>query len=106
MSNTDTDALRFKAMPKDYKNTISPSKERWIRKWQSKGGYNSETIADMLGLSVDAVKRLTLEYKGKLTTSEQAMVRSWHASGKSYAEIAEELGVAPNTVKNFLEGVG
>lgn len=106
MSNTDTDALRAKAMPKDYKNTISPSKERWIRKWQSKGGYNSETIADMLGLSVDAVKRFNLEYKGKLTTSEQAIARSWRASGKSYAEIAEELGVAPGTVENFLEGVG
>lgn len=105
MENTDIDALRDRAMPRDYKNTISPSKERMIRLRQ-KNGYNIETIADTLGLSTTAVKKFMVEYRGKLTTSEQARVRTLRASGRTLEEIADELGVSASTVENYLNGGG
>ena len=105
MQNTDLDALRDRAMPKDYKETISPSKERMIRLRQ-KNGYNIETIADTLGLSTNAVRRFISTYRGTLTTSEQARVKTMKNSGKSTNEIAEELGVSASVVENFLNGGG
>ena len=105
MNNTDTDALRDRAMPKNYKETITPSKERMIRLRQ-KNGYNPETIADTLGLSVSTVKRFITDYRGKLTASEQATVKSMRASGKTLEAIAEEIGVAPSTIQSYLNGGG
>ena len=105
MNNTDTDALRDRAMPKNYKETISPSKETMIRRLQ-KSGYRSEEIADQVKLSVNTVKRFNLDYRGKLTASEQATAKSMRASGKSFEEIAEALGVAPSTIENFVKEGG
>lgn len=103
MNNTDLDSLRDRAMPKNYKNTISPTKERLIRLRQA-NGYSPETIADTLGLSSDAVRRFIVEYRGKLTPSEENRVKSLRANGKTLDEIAAELGVSPSTVENYLNG--
>ena len=103
MNNTDTDTLRDKAMPKNYKNTISPAKERLIRLRQ-KNGYSPETIADTLGLSSGAVRKFIVEYRGKLTPSEQNYVKSLRNSGKTLEEIANEIGVSTSTIESFLNG--
>ena len=105
MSNTDTDALRDRAMPKDYKETISPSKETMIRKLQ-KNGYNPEEIADQVKVSVNTVKRFNLDYRDKLTASEQATAKSMRASGKTLDEIAALLGVSPSTIGNYVKEGG
>lgn len=106
MNNTDTDALRDRAMPKDYKDSITPAKETRIRKLQKNGYDDLNVLADMAGVSLNAVKKFTVEYRGKLTPSEQATVKSMRASGQSLDEIAEALGVSTSTIGNYLNGGG
>ena len=110
MSNTDIDALRDRAMPKTYKETITPVNETRIRK-QLRNGYEPATIADNLKLSVTAVKRFMIDYGGskngkgeKLTLSEQNRIEQMVSSGKTYEQIAAELGVSESTVASYANG--
>lgn len=54
LSNTDADALRERAMPKDYKTTLTPFKEQRI-KALADSGYSQSEIASIVGLSASTV---------------------------------------------------
>lgn len=56
LSNTDTDALRERAMPKNYRNTLTPAKEAHIKAMSARG-YSSKEIADQVGLSPSTVNK-------------------------------------------------
>jgi len=60
LNNTDTDALRDRAMPRDYKTTVTPFKEQRIKSL-AESGYNQNEIADILGLSVGTVSDFLLK---------------------------------------------
>ena len=60
LNNTDTDALRERAMPKDYKNTVTPFKEQRIKDLAS-SGYTQNEIANIVGLSASTVAKYLLK---------------------------------------------
>ena len=59
LNNTDTDALRDRAMPNNYKNTVTPYKEQRI-KALAESGYNQDEIASIVGLSASTVSNYLL----------------------------------------------
>ena len=56
LNNTDADALRARAMPKNYTTTLTPAKEAHIRAMEARG-YNQKEIADQVGLSVSTINK-------------------------------------------------
>lgn len=62
LNNTDTDALKDRAMPKDYKTTITPYKEQRIKSLAS-NGYTQSEIANLLGISTSTVSDYLLEQR-------------------------------------------
>lgn len=40
----------------------------------------------------------------KLSPEQVAAVRAWAATGRSLAAVARNLGVAPNTLRRYLDG--
>lgn len=60
LNNTDADVLREKAMPNNFKNTVSPFKEQRIKDLAD-SGYTQEEIAKIVGLSASTVGRYLLE---------------------------------------------
>ena len=60
LNNTDKDALRERAMPKDYKTTLTPFKEQRI-KALAESGYSQNEIANIVGLSVSTVSDFLLK---------------------------------------------
>ena len=63
MSQEANDELRQRVMPKNYKNTLTASKENRIRMLKQ-NGYSLEEIADQVGLSTTTVSRFILEDGG------------------------------------------
>ena len=59
LNNTDTDALRDRAMPNNYKNTVTPYKEQRIKDLAERG-YNQDEIASIVGLSASTVSKYLL----------------------------------------------
>ncbi len=62
LKNTDTDKLRERAMPKDYKVNITPYKQARI-KALADSGYTQREIADQLGISTSAVSDYLLNQR-------------------------------------------
>ena len=62
LDNTDADALRERAMPKNYKTTLTPAKEAQIKAMSARG-YNQKEIADQVNLSVSTINKFL---EGKL----------------------------------------
>lgn len=62
MNNTDTDKLRDRAMPKDYKTVLTPAKEQRIKSLRD-NGYGTEEIADVLGVSVSTIDKFLLSIR-------------------------------------------
>ena len=60
LNNTDTDALRERAMPNNYKTTLSPYKEQRI-KALAESGYTQNEIANIVGLSTSTVSDFLLK---------------------------------------------
>ena len=60
LDNTDTDKLRERAMPKDFKTRLTPTKMNSIRNLYA-NGYTQKDIAEQLGLSVSTVNKYLLE---------------------------------------------
>ena len=60
LSNTDADALRERAMPKNFKNTVTPFKEQRI-KALAESGYTQDEIANIIGLSASTVSNYLLK---------------------------------------------
>lgn len=60
LNNTDADVLREKAMPNNFKNTVSPFKEQRIKDLAD-SGYTQEEIAKIIGLSASTVGRYLLK---------------------------------------------
>ena len=54
LDNTDPDTLRERAMPKNYRNTLTPAKEAHIKAMESRG-YSIKEISDQVGLSTSTV---------------------------------------------------
>ena len=59
LSNTDADALRERAMPNNYKNTVNSYKEQRI-KALADSGYTQSEIANIVGLSASTVANVLL----------------------------------------------
>ena len=62
MNNTDTDALKERAMPKDHKITVTSNKEQRIKSLAS-NGYSQAEIANLLGLSPSTVSTYLLDQR-------------------------------------------
>ena len=60
LNNTDADALREKAMPNNFKNTVNPFKEQRIKDLAD-SGYTQDEIAKIVGLSASAVGKYLLK---------------------------------------------
>ena len=60
LNNTDTDALRERAMPNNYKNVVTPYKEQRIKDLAERG-YTQEEIANIIGLSASTVSNYLLK---------------------------------------------
>ena len=60
LNNTDADALREKAMPNNFKNTVNPFKEQRIKDLAD-SGYTQDEIAKIVGLSASTVSKYLLK---------------------------------------------
>ena len=60
LANTDADALRERAMPNNYKNTVTPFKEQRIKDL-AESGYTQDEIARIVGLSASTVSNYLLK---------------------------------------------
>ena len=63
LDNTDMDKLRDKAMPSNFKNTLTATKKNSILNLYA-NGYTQSDIADILGISVSTVDNYILESRG------------------------------------------
>ena len=62
LNNTDTDKIKERAMPRDYKTTITPYKEQRIKDLAA-SGYTQNEIARIVGLSPSTISNVLLELR-------------------------------------------
>ena len=62
LDNTDTDKLKERAMPRDYKTTVTPFKQQRIESLAA-NGYSQSEIAQIVGLSVSTVSDYLLKQR-------------------------------------------
>ena len=70
-------------------------------------GKSAKEIAAVMGVSVSAVKRHTIE-NADLAAKKQAReeaVRKMYAEGKTYAQIEAETGVSTATIRKYTQGM-